>query len=106
MPDFKYRNLANEIRFFYDDYGYINISEFMNSVISDLEKYNLLSDILSLNLNEKYKVEEIEEYIKAINDFNVINNINSLKNKALNSNSNKDKAKLAEEILKIRKGEY
>ena len=91
MPDFKYRNLANEIRFFYDDYGYINISEFMNSVISDLEKY---------------KVEEIEEYIKAINDFNVINNINSLKNKALNSNSNKDKAKLAEEILKIRKGEY
>lgn len=106
LPDQEYRDLANDIRFFYDDYNYINVSDFMNTLLTNEVKMNTLSKVLSLNLNEKYKQEELDEYIKAVNDYNVLNNIKTLKEKVLNSNGQKTKTEIAEEILKIRKGEY
>lgn len=106
MPIDRYRNLANDIRFFYDDYNYINVSDFMNKILSDDEKIKTLSEILSMELKEKYSEEEIEDYINAINEYNTLNNVDALKNKVFTTNGQKSKAEIAEEILKIRKGEY
>lgn len=106
MPIDKYRNLANDIRFFYDDYNYINVSDFMNKIISDGKKMETLSEILSMELKETYKQEEIDDYINAINEYNTLNNVDALKNKVFTTNGQKSKAEIAEEILKIRKGEY
>lgn len=106
MPIDRYRNLANDIRFFYDDYNYINVSDFMNKILSDDEKIKTLSEILSMELKENYSEEEIEDYINAINEYNTLNNVDALKNKVFTTNGQKSKAEIAEEILKIRKGEY
>ena len=106
MPIDRYRNLANDIRFFYDDYNYINVADFMNKILSDDEKIKTLSEILSMELKENYSEEEIEDYINAINEYNTLNNVDALKSKIFTTSGQKSKAEIAEEILKIRKGEY
>ena len=56
------------------------------------------------NAKETYNLEEIEDYINVIRDYNVKEEIKRLTNKMKNLTDPLDKAKIAEEIVELKKG--
>ena len=56
------------------------------------------------NTKETYTLEEIEDYINVIRDYNVQEEIKRLTNKMKNLTDPLDKAKIAEEIVGLKKG--
>ena len=69
FPDTNVRNLANEIIYFYHKYDTFKIADFISYVSDKEEEINLLNEIINMNINEKYKPEEITDYIKVVNDY-------------------------------------
>ena len=77
MPTERYRKLAFKIDFFYQQYGYINIADFMTFLNDDEISLNTLKEIINLNLKEKFDYDAIYDYlnnIKTYNDKNISNN--------------------------------
>ena len=64
---------------------------------------NTINKINKQNTKEEYSNEEIEDYIKVIKDFNVKEEIKRLTNKMKNLTDPLDKAKIAEEIVSLKK---
>jgi len=64
----KIRLLFNEIIYFYHKYGTFIIADFFTHLSEKEELLKLLEKIISLDLKEKYSNEEIEDYIKVINE--------------------------------------
>jgi DNA primase len=103
LPSKLGRSLANRINAFYEQYNEMNIADFMSTIEDPiLTKY--VGDILSLNLNDLYKIDEINDYIKAINDYNYELAADKLNNKLKNAMSKDEKLKYAEELMKIKLG--
>ena len=74
----------------------------MTSINNSGEVYNTLSYILSLNLNDVYLEEEIEDYISVIKEYNVNHQIRRLKDKMKSITNPLEQAKIAEEIKKLK----
>ncbi len=105
MPTEEYRMLAREIKIFYTDKGYIKEADLIDSVECDEEVLNAISKVEEANLNENYSIEEIDDYIKAIRDYNVKNEINRLTNKMKDELDPLKKAEIAQKIIDLKKGE-
>ena len=72
MPDEKYRQLAREIVSYYQINGIISAAD----LITELMKYNndlvsLIGDIESNDFKDEYTLDEINDYINVINEFNI-----------------------------------
>ena len=105
MPTSKYRNLARLISIFYDNNNYINEADLMTQLCDDEELTKVFEEIEALNLNDNYTKEEIDDYIKLIQEYNVNLRIKDLENKLKQSTDDKTKLNLLNEILKLRKGD-
>lgn len=101
LPSKKGRSLANKINDFYDKYDMISIADFI-STIDEKEIKEYISEILALDLNDIYKIDEINDYINVINDYNYQIAIDRLNEKLKNTYSKEEKIKLGEEILKLK----
>ena len=77
MPIDEYRLLARSIYKFYQDYKYISEADLI-SVINDDILISTLKKIQNLDLKENYKLEEINDYISTINEYNIKNEIKRL----------------------------
>ena len=102
MPTDKFRFLAREISLYYKENNDFNLADFMTSINNSGEVYNTLSYILSLNLNDVYLEEEIEDYISVIKEYNVNHQIRRLKDKMKSITNPLEQAKIAEEIKKLK----
>ena len=102
MPTIEYRYLAREISMFYNENGYINISDLISN-IKDEKLIKTLGEIESLNLSEEYNQEEIEDYIKVIKDYNVNYEINKLKEEMANTTDPLVKASIGSKIVEFKK---
>ncbi len=107
MPDETYRTLAREISYFYKKYGYINSADLISN-IKDNSIINTLGKVEMLNLKNEYTINEINDYINTIWDYNLKFEINNLKEKIKNETDPIEKAKLAQKIvdLKVRGDKY
>lgn len=103
LPSKLGRSLANKINDFYSKYNTINVADLITS-IEDEEMVKYIGDILSLNLNDIYKIDEINDYINAINDYNYEIAINKLNERLKLATTKEDKLKIAEEMMKIKLG--
>jgi DNA primase len=103
LPSKLGRSLVNRINAFYEQYKEMNVADFL-STIEDTELSKYVGNILALNLNDIYKIDEINDYIKAINDYNYELAIDKLNNKIKNALTTEDKIKYAQELLKIKLG--
>lgn len=103
MPNEEYRMLAREIKIFYNNEGYIKEADLIDSVECDEEVLNTLSKVEEANLNENYSIEEIEDYIKVIKDYNIKNETNRLKTKMKEQLDPLKKAEIAQKIIDLKK---
>ncbi len=103
MPDKDYRMLAREIKIFYNNEGYIKESDLIDYVECDEEVLNVLKKVEEANLNENYTLQEIEDYIRVIKDYNVKNEINRLTNKMKEEVDPLKKADIAQKIINLKK---
>lgn len=97
VPKEEYRLLARFIDNFYKENRYVNEADLI-SVINDDILITALKKIQSLQLKESYKLEEINDYIDTINEFNIKNEIKRL-NELLKSEV--DFEKQSEILVKI-----
>lgn len=102
MPTDKYRKLAFEINFFYKNNGYINISDLMISIENE-EIINTIKEINLLNLKDEYTIEQIDDYIKTIRNYNTRYESKRLKELLKMELDPIKKAEIAEKILEINK---
>lgn len=103
MPKEEYRMLAREIKIFYNNEGYIKEADLIDSVECDEEVLNALSKVEEANLSENYSLEEIDDYISVIRDYNVKNEINRLKTKMKDELDPLKKAEVAQKIIDLKK---
>jgi DNA primase len=103
FPSKRGRSLANKINDFYEKYNMINIADFLSSV-DDTEIYDYIKEILALDLNDIYKIDEINDYINVINDYNFEIAIESLNDKMKKASTKEEKMKIGQELLKLKLG--
>ena len=104
IPTKEYRQLAREISAFYKNFGFINEASFIDYIECDSELMETIGKINKNNTKETYTLEEIEDYINVIKDYNVKEEIKRLTNRMKNLTDPLDKAKIAEEIVGLKKG--
>ncbi len=105
MPTYECRLLAIEISEFFDKYQNINVADIF-TLISHKEKLvNKLKEILQENLNEDFKMEQIEDYINVINEYNHKYELEQLKQEMKKETNVNKKIEIAEKIRKIQMGD-
>ena len=102
MPTEEYRYLAREISMFYNENGYISISDILNELDDD-KLTKALGEIESLELNEEYNSKEINDYIKVIKDYNVNYEIEKLKKEMANATDPLVKASIGTKIIEFKR---
>lgn len=98
LPTEKYRFLVRQICAFYQKYGNIDVADFLTFIAEDKEMIKVLGEITSRDLKETYSKEEIEDYIKCIDEYNRNLEINNLKQKMKESIDYAEKIELAKKI--------
>ena len=104
MPNKGYRILARQINMFYKENGFISVSDLIDYIEGDEEITNIIKEVEKASLSEKYTINEIEDYIKAINDYNIKTETKRLKEKMNNEIDPLKKAKIAQQIIDLKKG--
>ncbi|MDD2203557.1 MAG: DNA primase [Bacilli bacterium] len=104
IPDKEYRFLACEIMDFYKKFQKIDIADFIAYLGDKKEFINTLSEIIRLPLPENYIREEIDDYIKVLNEYSILMEAQMLTDNFDRSNSDSDKAHIANQILELKKG--
>lgn len=102
MPTEKYRLLAKEISYFYKKYNYIDIADFLSMINDSPNLIKTVGEIMSLDLKEDYTIDEINDYIEVIKEYNIKSEINRLKEKMRLEVDPIKKAELAQKIVKLK----
>ncbi|MDD4607952.1 MAG: DNA primase [Bacilli bacterium] len=105
MPTDKYRYLAYEIGLFYKENNYIDMADLMSSLTDNNDILKTIGEIESLNLSEEYTLDEINDYIDTIKEYNVNYQIKKLKEKMDKEVDPLEQAKIAMEVVKLKRGE-
>lgn len=104
MPTKKYRILARQISEHYKQTREINLNEIKNN--TDFYSLETIYEIESLKLNDKYTIDEINDYIKVIMEYNISYEISKLQEELRRTSDLEEKVSLGEQIRKIKmKGE-
>ena len=101
MDDQK-RRLFNEIIYYYHKYGELIIADFITYLETKTDVSETFLKIINLNLKKEYTKEEIEDYIKCVNEFYKKNRIDKLKNDLKKEMNPLKQANILKEIMKIR----
>ncbi|MCI9233579.1 MAG: DNA primase [Bacilli bacterium] len=102
MPNEQYRNLAFHISYYYKLYGKINVSSLIDQFEDNKELIRTLGQIEQLNLKEDYSVEEINDYLNTIKEYNVRNGQAELQKRLKEEQDLKEKVRIANEILALK----
>ncbi len=107
MPTDRYRYLAREINYFYKNYQSIDMADFITFIGEDQELLKTLGEINRLNLKEEYKIDEINDYINVILEYNIKVETARLKEQMKRTSDPFEKANIAKQIvgLKMRRDE-
>ncbi len=99
IPDDNYRHLAFQISAFYKQHGYINVADLLTEVHDDEETIKTIGQISSLNLREKCEVEEIEDYLNNIKEYNDLKQIDKYRNDLAMARDLNEKLELANKLI-------
>ena len=104
MPDKDYRLLAREISAYYQEYGEINEGNFIDYIEGDLEFKETLKKVNQNMFTDEYSLEEINDYIDVIKEFNVSSAIKRLQDKIREISDPLQKAEMVQKIIDLKKG--
>ncbi len=106
MPTEVYRFLARNISYYYKTYHEINEADFISFLGDNQVLLDALSHILMLPLKETYHLEEIEDYVRVIREYNVTYEQQRLKRQMETVTDPLEKAQIAQKIIELKvKGE-
>lgn len=100
--DNKKRRLFNEIIYFYHKYGELIIADFITYLTMKTDVADTFESIISKSLKKEYTIEEIEDYIKCINECYKKSIIDKLKLDLSREPDPMKQANILKEIMKIR----
>ena len=104
FPDKNIRELSNEIIYYFHKYGIINVADFISYIADREEILNTLKEIIAMDKEEDFKLEEIEDYIFVINEYHKREKIEELNKKLKEEKDPLKQAKISLEIMNLRKG--
>lgn len=104
FPIEKARFLASEISYYYKKYGSIVLADFYTYLQDKKDLLELLNIVINYDSKEEIKKEDIVALAKVIREYNVVKKTKSLKEKMKNVIDPLEKAKIAEEIRKLKIG--
>ncbi len=104
FPIEKARFLASEISYYYKKYGIITIADFYTYLQDKKELLDLLNIVLTYDVKEIVENEDIEALAKVIREYNVVQEIKRLKERMKDVIDPLEKAKIADEIRKLKIG--
>lgn len=102
IVDDKKRRLFNEIIYYYHKYGELIIADFITYLTTKTDVADIFNEIINLNLKKKYTNDEIEDYIKCVNEYYKKNIIDKLKLDLSKEPDPMKQANILKEIMKIR----
>lgn len=102
MSTEKYRYLAKEISYFYKSYNYITVADFLSFINDSPSLIKTIGEIESLNLKSEYTIDEINDYINVIKEYNIKSECNRLKDKIHAEFDPIKKAALAQKIVELK----
>ena len=102
IMDDKKRRLFNEIISYYHKYGGVVVADFITYLATKTNVSDTFLEIVALNLKKEYTLEEIDDYIKCINDYWKKNIIDKLKLDLSKEPDPIKQANILKEIMKIR----
>ena len=105
MPTEEYRFLAREISFYYKTYREMNEADFLTSIADKPKLMATVGKIAALDLKDTYSIEEIDDYIKAIQQYNIQYEIDRMKLRLKEEVDPMKKAKYAEKIVELKRKE-
>lgn len=102
LPTPSYRVLASEIIYYFNKYGNINIADFITYLDNKQELIKLLGEIEMEDIKEEYSIDEINDYIKVLKEYNLKSEISRLKDLMSKENDINKKIEYAESIMKLK----
>ena len=102
MPTERYRHLAKEISYFYKKYNCIEVADFLSFINDSPYLIKTIGEIESLNLKEDYTIDEINDYIEVIKEYNIKFECSRLKSKMQNETDSIKKAEIAQRIVELK----
>ena len=103
MPDKEYRLLAREISAFYKNYGQMNEADFIDYIEGDKELTQTIKKVNQNMTNDNYTIEEINDYIKVIKEYNIKDAIERMQEKIKKQIDPLKKAEIAQQIINLKK---
>ena len=104
FPIDDYRKLSLEIINYYNKYGVINISNFLDYMENVQELKPILKEIISLDLDDNVSNQTILDYLKVINDYNITLEIKRLEQMIMNEVDPIEQAKISNKIRNLKMG--
>ena len=71
IPNDNMRAISNEMIYYYQKYGTINMADFISYISSNEELINTFNKILEMNIKDDYVEQEILDYISVVNSYPV-----------------------------------
>lgn len=102
IMDNKKRRLFNELIYYYHKYGDIVMADFTSYLNTKTDVADTFLEIINMNLKKEYTNEEINDYIKCINEYYEISKIEKLKLELNTETDPMKQANILSEIMKIR----
>lgn len=102
LPTEKYRRLARKISDFYKRNHLIDVADLFTEVSHDATILQTLEEIVSLHLKENYLIEEIQDYIDTIYEYNVKFESEKLQEQIKKEVDSTHKAALAQRMIELR----
>lgn len=102
IMDDKKRRLFNEIISYYRKYGKIVLADFITYLTTKTDVSDTFNEIITLNLKKEYTNDEIDDYIKCVNEYYKKNIIDKLKLDLTKEPDPMKQANILKEIMKIR----
>jgi len=99
MPTDRYRHLAFQVSTFLKQYGYIDIADLLTELREDEEAIETIGELSSLTLPEEMKVEEVDDYLKNIKEYNEKLQLDKYRKELFNSNNYDRKLELAQKLV-------
>ncbi len=100
-----YRDLANEILYFYKNNGKISSADLISYLNEKKELADIIVDVESMNYDEKYNIEEIEDCINLLKKYAIQREIDRLNDNLKKELDISKKAEILNKILELKKRE-
>ncbi len=103
MPTDRYRDLGFQISSFFRKYGYIDVADLLTELREDSETVSTIGEISMLPLKEELNVDEIEDYLRNIKEYNEKILMDSYRKELAKSDNFDRKIELAQKLVTYKK---